>query len=300
MLNNQIENSLSQRFSLYALPLIGAMGVLLFSLSLKFLRLNSVLEWDAWNIDLSALSILLFEQFARAGAKFTLILLLAYRFRATIFTFKNSLAVFFAVIMIEIVTLFFVQLIFGMLNDSGYYLVYYFLGNSIGALINLVVYLVGIWLLFGASGNFLDRFTGTVHKTTGYWVIANFISLFFVIVAIYYLLLDLYFSTGYSVFEVKGDIIIYLGTFTAFVVLALLVILKKVQAQSLGAVRILIVGIYLGFVMSTFFMILDWCVKQIDQVYPQAQFSFSTFIVLTVYLLVIVGVIYFTVKKRFS
>lgn len=299
MLNNQTEKSLSQRFSLYALPLIGAMGVLLFSLSLKLLKINSVLTVGAWSIDLSALLILLFEQFVRAGAKFTVIFMFAYHFRVTVFTLKNSLAIFLTVIILEFIVLIFVQSAFSALNSSGHYLVYYFLGNIIGALINLAVYVGGLWLLFKSSGSHLDRFEGKINKSLRYWSIANFIPLFFVIIAVYYLLLDLYFSTGYSAFDVEEHAIVYIVNAAILTTLASLVISQKISVKRLETPTILHVGFYLGFVTTVLFIVLDWGFRQIDQMLPQEELLMLVLGLLSIYLILVMSIVYFTVKKRF-
>lgn len=299
MFNDQVERPFSQKFSLYALPLIGAVGVLLVSFFLKFLKINIVIAWGAWSADLSALLILLFEQLLRAGAKFSAILMFAYHFRVSIFSVKNSIVIFFTVLILEVLVLIFVQSAFNFLNHSGYYLVYYFLGNIIGAIINLIVYMTGLWLLFKSSGSYLDRFEGDVVKSARYWSFANFIPLYFVIIAVYYLLFDLYLSRGFSSFNMNEYDTMLIVNGAIFTVLFSLALSQKMALKRLEIPTIIYVGFCLGVITTALFALFDWLFSHIDQMIPVNEFLLVSFGVLTLYIISVMSFVYFITKKKF-
>lgn len=294
MLDLTPETSANQRFSLYALPLIASLALLIFyllSMSPLIKTFNTRSSWE--------LLVLIPNLFFKIGEKFALILAMAYYFKVNVFSLKNSTVTAIIVIIVEMIASGLTSSVFHFLERAEVYYLSYFIGAIFGLLIQLFCYIWGFWLLFKFPKTSIDRFEGTVIRSSIYWRFANFLILFFVIHFTSSNLIGIYnfFGSRYSIVAepMIGDWIdIAVG------IILLFLVCTKMKLQRLEIRVIVHTGFFLGFCITAMLILFDWMIFQADNSATMDEFVVILIGSAALYLVFLIALITLTVKKRFS
>lgn len=298
---DQAINAVIQRsYSLYVLPIVGVLTMIVLSIGVRFFSVDENFLEYFWRFGISETLLMILSVGLKMGVKFAIILMCAYHFRINVASFKNILITVVMVVICEFAVSIISSLFYQFLSGFDLLFLIYMAIGVVSLLIQCAIYTLGFILVFKYAGSVLDIFEGSAQKSPQYWRIANLMTLFFMIHLMSSIMMSLYMAVGFDTIVLGNlGLMLLINVLVAFP-LFVLVFSKKLNLQHLEIGTILRTGRFLGFWIIILLVVCELLINHFDSGSSIGGFIILGLSLFALYVVLIVIITFVTVKKRFS